>query len=176
VRSYDRHARAFAHVPRRLGHVRAVAATAIGRRIVAELHAADDCWPLAAEGLVLELLALAGRAGAAGAERRPAWLQDVREQLHERAPAAASLSALARDAGVHPAHLARSFRRAFGVTVGDYARTLRLEWATTRLADEDTSLAEVAAGAGFADQSHFTRAFRRHTGVTPGRYRARLRI
>jgi AraC-like DNA-binding protein len=33
------------------------------------------------------------------------------------------------------------------------------------------SLAEVALGCGFADQSHFTREFRRHFGRTPRDYR-----
>jgi AraC-like DNA-binding protein len=33
------------------------------------------------------------------------------------------------------------------------------------------SLAEVALGCGFSDQSHFTREFRRHFGRTPREYR-----
>jgi len=33
-------------------------------------------------------------------------------------------------------------------------------------------LAEIAARAGFADQSHFTREFKRHFGITPGHYRS----
>ena len=159
----------------RLRHVRAAASTTIGRRIAGELRAQDESWPLAAEGLVLQLLATAGRADPSAQSRRPAWLREVRDLLHERTPASASLSALAEAVGVHPVHLARSFRREYGVTVGQYARELRLEWATARLALPDASLAEVAAGAGFADQSHFTRAFRSHTGVTPGRYRELVR-
>jgi AraC family transcriptional regulator len=100
----------------------------------------------------------------------------VRELLHERAPATATLSELADAVGVHRIHLARSFRREYGVTLGEYARSLRLEWATAQLAQDETSLAEIATRAGFADQSHFTRAFRAHTGVTPGRYRELLRV
>ncbi len=58
--------------------------------------------------------------------------------------------------------------------MSQYARGLCLDWASAQLALRDVSLAEVAAGAGFADQSHFTRAFRAYTGVTPGRYRELL--
>ena len=159
----------------RLRHVRAAASTTIGARIAGELRAHDQSWPLAAEGLVLQLLATAGRADPSAQTRRPAWLRDVRDLLHERTPASASLSELAGVVGVHPAHLARSFRRDYGVTVGQYARELRLEWATSQLARPDLSLAEVAAGAGFADQSHFTRSFRSYAGVTPGRYRELVR-
>ena len=50
-------------------------------------------------------------------------------------------------------------------------RRLRLDWAAAQLADSDVTLAQLAAEAGFVDQSHFTRAFKRHTGLTPGRYR-----
>jgi AraC family transcriptional regulator len=58
------------------------------------------------------------------------------------------------------------------MTVWQYSRRLRLEWAAAQLT-EQRSLAQIAVEAGFAGQSHFTRAFRRHFGVTPGRYRAR---
>lgn len=174
VRSRDAEAHAFGGLLRRLRHVRASASTTIGWRIASELRAGDESWPLAAEGLVLQLLSTAGRADP-GSARRGCWLRDARELLHEQAPAALTLSEVADAVDVHPAHLARCFRREYGVTVGQYARGLRLDWASARLALPDVSLAEVAAGAGFADQSHFTRAFRAYTGVTPGRYRELLR-
>jgi AraC family transcriptional regulator len=126
------------------------------------------------EGLVLQLIAIAGR-DAARAGRVP-WPRRARDLLHERVPdVPASLTELAAAIGAHPAHLARCFRREYGQTVGDYARTLRLEWAAQQLALDDASLAEIALRAGFADQSHFTRAFRRQTGITPGRYRELVR-
>jgi AraC family transcriptional regulator len=149
--------------------IAAPAAAAIGRRLALELEARDASWGLAAEGLLLQLLALAERE--LRAARRTGWLAAVVELLHERAPAAPSLADLATEAGVHPAHLARAFRQRFGMTVCEYSRNLRLEWAAARLSEE-RSLARIAVEAGFADQSHFTRAFRRHFGVTPGRYRA----
>jgi len=158
----------------RLRHVRAAASTAIGWRLAAELRARDESWPLAAEGLALQLLSTAGRSTPAP-PRRGSWLRDARELLEARVPGTTTLSELAEAVGVHPAHLARSFRREYGLTVGQYARALRLDWASAQLALPDATLAGIAAGAGFADQSHFTRAFRAHTGVTPGRYRELLR-
>jgi AraC family transcriptional regulator len=135
-----------------------------------ELKARDVSWCLAAEGLVLQLIATAGREAACTG--RVPWLRRARELLHERVPdVPGSLTELAAEVGVHPAHLARCFRREYGQTVGEHARALRLEWAAEQLALDDASLAEIALRAGFADQSHFTRAFRQHAGVTPGRYR-----
>jgi AraC family transcriptional regulator len=174
VRSRDVEAAAFGPLRLGLRHVRAAAATSICCRIAAELRAGDESWPLAAEGLVLQLLSMVGRAEMRP-PRRAGWLHEARDLLHERAPHAATLSELAAAVGVHPVHLARSFRREYGLTVGAYARGLRLEWAAARLTDAHASLAEIAAEAGFADQSHFTRAFRAYAGVTPGRYRELLR-
>ncbi len=157
-------------------HVRAAASTSLAWRIAAELRAVDESWSLAVEGLALQLLALATRINApTRAPRRACWLRDARELLHQRSPVATSLSDLAAEVAVHPAYLARSFRRAYGVTVGQYARELRLEWAAGRLGDDALTLAEIAAEAGFADQSHFTRAFHGWAGTTPGRYRELLR-
>lgn len=169
-------ATAFGTLLRRLRETRSSASTAFGWRIAGELAARDASWALAAEGLVLQLLAGASRGSCE--VTRPAtvaWLADVRELLHDRSPEAHTLTELADAVGVHPVHLARSFRRAFGMTVGEYARHLRLEWAAARLTASDDSLAEIAVRSGFADQSHFTRAFRRYAGVPPGRYRDLVR-
>jgi AraC family transcriptional regulator len=154
-------------------HVHASASTGLGWRMAMELEATDACWALALEGLALQLVATAERASC---ERAGPWLTRVRELLHDRAPEQASLGELADAVGRHPTHVARVFRREYGLSVGEYARSLRLEWAASRLALDDAPLAQVALEAGFADQSHFTRAFRRHTGVTPGRYRELRRV
>jgi AraC family transcriptional regulator len=43
-------------------------------------------------------------------------------------------------------------------------------------AGTDLSLAEVAADAGFSDQSQFSRHFKRLVGVTPGQFQTPARI
>jgi AraC family transcriptional regulator len=164
-----------AGVLRRFGHVRATASTAVAARLAGELHASDASWPLAVEGLALQLLAIAGRAEPRADAGRPRWLRAALDLLHERTPAPACLSEVAREVGVPAARLARTFRREYGLTVGEYSRTLRLEWAASQLGCSDLPLARIAAGAGFADQSHFTRAFRAWSGTTPGRYRELVR-
>ncbi len=140
-------------------------------RIERELLATDDAATLALHSAVLELVALACRAEG---ERRPAWLQRVLQRLHDDPLAAPSLPELAKLAGVHPSHLARSFQRTQGASVGDYQRGLRIEQARKALAGHDRSIAEVAAMAGFSDQSHFARVFKRLTGETPRDYRHRV--
>jgi AraC family transcriptional regulator len=161
---------ALASLVSRRRHARSSRVSALGRQLAVELQTRDVSWSLAAEGLALQLLAATGREATTTA--RTPWLGRARDLLHELAPdVPASLGEVAAAVGVHPAHLARCFRREYGQTVGEYTRTLRLEWAAEQLALDGPSLAEIALRAGFADQSHFTRAFRRHAGVTPGRYR-----
>ncbi len=158
-----------------LRRIDAAAATHLGRRIAAELGARDQCSALALEGLALELLASVGRAAAPRERHAKAWLDTVRELLDSRVPRCPCLQELAAVVGRHPAHLARAFRREYGVSVAGYARLRRLEWATAQIASTDAPLVRIALDAGFADQSHFTRAFRRHHGVSPGRYREIVR-
>jgi AraC family transcriptional regulator len=144
-------------------------ATLTAFRIARELAAPDAFTPLALEGLALELTALVARGPAA--PRQAPWLEQARELLHERCLEAPSAAELATEVGIHPSHLARAFRAAYGDSLGGYARRLRLEWAAVQLVRSDEPLAYLATKAGFVDQSHFTRAFRRHFGLTPARYR-----
>lgn len=148
-----------------------IAALAI--RIARELEAPDGVSPLTVEGLALELFALLARSARsdAGFDQPPKWLERARECVHDRFAERFSVADVAAEVRVHPAHLAREFRRHYGVPIGEYARRLRLDSSAARLATTDDSLAEIAYASGFANQSHFTRAFKRHTGLTPARYR-----
>ena len=133
--------------------------------------------PLVLEETVVALLAEA--AGGAGAEvpagPPPGWLADVVDRLHDELATPPDLADLAATAGVHPVHLAQSFRRRFGTSVGEYRRRLQIGAACRALARSDDSLAAVGAAAGFFDQAHLTRTLKRYTGFTPARYRALFR-
>lgn len=142
------------------------------RRMLVELRSPDDVTPLALQGLVLELVAGLTRASAPCRPREPAWLGRVDELLQESFRDPLSLSVIATHAGVHPIHLARTFRRHRSHTIGERIRELRLEDACRRLATTDDSIADIALACGFADQSHLARLLRRRLGVTPARYRA----
>jgi AraC family transcriptional regulator len=146
-------------------------------RLAAELRASDAAAPLAAEGLALELVAATAREGVLDARvgRAPRWLRAAEELLRERVGEAVGLSELADAVGVNAAHLARVFRARYGVSVGEYGRRLRLDWAAAEIARDERPIAEIAVEAGFADQSHFTRLFRRHVGTTPARFREEAR-
>lgn len=136
----------------------------LARRL--EAAASDPEAMFAVPGLTAELLAQVARRLGGRAAPPPPWLGRVRELLHDTA-GTVSVPALAREAGVHRVHLARTFRDHVGVPVTVYARQLRLEAARDHLV-EGLPPARAAARAGFADQSHLTRAMRAAWGVTPG--------
>lgn len=148
------------------------------RRIRTELASPAPGRALALEGLALELLAAASRAGSPGADgggsAPPRWLVRVRELLHERLADDVRLGDLAREAGVSPTHLARAFRRAYGARPAEYLRRARVDAAAWAIERGEESLAEIAAATGFADQSHMGRAFREAHGVSPARWRSVL--
>jgi AraC family transcriptional regulator len=124
------------------------------------------------ESLILRLFAGDDGTGRGSMRTAPPWLVRVRERMHEEAASRLSLAELAEGAGVHPVHLAATFRRCYGTTVAAYLRQLRIELACGELARSAASLADVALGAGFADQSHFGRTMKRTLGVTPAAFRA----
>lgn len=101
----------------------------------------------------------------------PRWFGRVKERLHEGFRDPLRIRDLAREAGVHPVHLARVFRRVEKRTPGDYQQRLQVRAACELLRDPEWPLAGIAAECGFADQSHFTRIFRRKTGTTPAQFR-----
>jgi AraC family transcriptional regulator len=126
--------------------------------------------PLVLEAYVLEMLgAITGFAEPERAE--PCWFGRVKDRLHEGFRDPLRMADLARDAGVHPVHLARVFRKIERQTPGEYQQRLQVRAACELLRTPEWPLAAIAAECGFADQSHFTRLFRRMTGTTPARFR-----
>jgi AraC family transcriptional regulator len=136
------------------------------RRLVQETIARDSAAPLALTAAAIELLAEAMRVTAPRAV--PRAVARVRDRVESDLANAPTLGVLAREAGVHPSHLARAFRAALGETIGEYVRRRRLEESLLALARPELSLADISIAAGFADQAHFGRVFKRHFGITPG--------
>lgn len=145
----------------------------LGMRIYHELRDRDALSPLVLEGLTLELLAEAWRPVRNGRRTRPPrWLEQVRHRIHDEFDQRGrGLVDYARGAGVHPIHLAQSFRAHYGASMGEYTRRVRIHFASRQLIETATPLAEIAHAAGYYDQGHFSRAFKRATDLTPGEYR-----
>jgi AraC-like DNA-binding protein len=82
-----------------------------------------------------------------------------------------NLARLAAVVHLSPFHFHRQFKRATGSTPHQYIVQKRIERAKALLSDSQLPLVEVAAQAGFANQSHFGSTFRKVTSMTPRRFR-----
>jgi AraC family transcriptional regulator len=152
---------------------RSAATHSLAARLDAELRQRDAMTALAVEGLALETLA--------GLARDQAVVRAERDHvavaltvLHDRFSERLSLPEIAAEVGIHPVHLVRVFRQAMHTTPGAYQRRLRVEWVATQLRTTMLPIAELAAAAGFTDQSHLGRVFRVVTRTTPAAYRRRF--
>jgi AraC family transcriptional regulator len=146
-------------------------------RLYHEFQHPDEASSLAMEGLTLELLAEVVRTPRMiHTPLPPRWLGQAREILHDRFTDSLDVETIARTVNVHPSHLVRAFRQQYGCTMGDYIRSLRVEFACRQLSVSDASLADIALNAGFSDQSHFCKTFKRLTGLTPAQYQHHFRI
>lgn len=155
-------------------HERSSRACILARQIERELSFVDDFSLVAVEGLSLEVVATISRAHSSPPRTPPPWLERVWEMLHERFLDVPGCKDLAEEAGVHPSTLSRAFRNSYGMGMAEYARQIRLEWASHELVHSSRPIATIAQEAGFTDQSHFTRWFKRFSGLTPAEFR-RLR-
>ena len=130
--------------------------------------APDD---LCGESLLAEMLGTVACLPRESAKGSPSWLTRVLDKLEAEFCERITLDDLSKEAGVHPVHLSRVFRRQMREGVGEWVHRLRVQEACQRMFQEEMSLADIALATGFADQSHFTRAFRRVTGMSPGAFR-----
>ena len=151
--------------------------------------------PLAQERLATDLLRAFRRPSASVGGRVPALVTralDASAPLRAgRAPSAPvrlardlaesrfrqpwALGETAAEVGMHPASLARAFRREYGEPLGAFVRRLRVREAYRLLATGSGSVGEVAQEAGFFDQAHLARVFRALVGMSPSEFRELVR-
>ena len=106
-----------------------------------------------------------------------ARLRAAVEYIEEHLDGGPTLEQLAAVVGLNPYHFARQFKAATGLPPHQYVIARRVERARQLLqAGTNLSLAEVAADAGFSDQSQFSHHFKRVVGVTPRQFRRSARI
>lgn len=74
---------------------------------------------------------------------------------------------LADEIGWSRGYFARLFAAEYGLRPKETVRVARFSRARTALGQPGASLADVAAGCGYADQAHLTREWRRLAGCTP---------
>lgn len=130
---------------------------------------------LIAEGLVLEMLGHAAKSNTRMRTIAPLWLDRIVEKLECEFLLDHNIERLAREAGVHPVHLSRTFRKHYGKSIGRFIKQRRIHHAMLLIEQGRMTLAEIASASGFSDQSHLSRGFKEVVGITPGAFRRGVR-
>jgi AraC family transcriptional regulator len=106
--------------------------------------------------------------------RQTRWLPLILEWMNDDYSCTLTLTQASKQAGVHPVHVSRSFRRTLGCTFREYLTLIRIRRATDLLKQSSACITEIAFACGFSDHAHFTRTFKRATGLTPTAYRIQV--
>ncbi|MEO2204138.1 AraC family transcriptional regulator [Paenibacillus pabuli] len=121
--------------------------------------------------IFLERLEDAGPARSVHSNSGPSWLSATLSNIDDKLRSGLSLSELALQAAVSPAHFSRAFKKYTGMTLTDYALARRVIMAKEHLLRNDDTMASVADACGFESLPHFYRQFKKITGTTPAAYR-----
>lgn len=97
----------------------------------------------------------------------------VLEYLRKNLPVAPTVAEVAAEVYLSPSRLLHLFKAECGIGLGEYMLKLRLREARRYLLTNEPPISQVAAMAGFSDQSHFSALFRREFGLPPLQYRRR---
>jgi AraC family transcriptional regulator len=146
----------------------------LGMTMFREFQGAAGAEDLLVESLLAEMLAQVARTRRENVTQPPAWLGRILEKLAAEYSERLTLDELSREAGVHPVHLSRVFRKCVGEGIGERVHRLRIRAACEQMLAPETSMADISLASGFSDQSHFTRAFRKATGMTPAAFRSQV--
>jgi AraC family transcriptional regulator len=139
----------------------------------AELRSESPSPPLYGDSLGLAMAAhLVQRYGTHSGPVRegglsPRQLRRVVEHIEAHVERRLALAELASLAGVSASHFKALFKRSTGLPVHQYVVRRRVERARLLLQEKASTIADVAAQTGFANQSHLARWMRRVAGVSP---------
>ena len=150
------------------------------------LEAAMNSWkaeigasPALTHAVRLEVRAWLIRAATVASASAPGGADDAAITMasyvatHFREPLA--VADVAAAVHLHPTTASAVFRRAMGVTIGEYLAQCRVAEAQRLLISTDTTTGDVALLAGFGSTSRFYERFVRDTGVPPAAYRRSMR-
>lgn len=101
---------------------------------------------------------------------QPAITQVI-NQLHREVRYDYDLEEIARSIPLSRSHLAREFKRAVGIPIGQYIRNLCLDKAKTELRGTSKPVSQIAEELRFSSIHTFSIFFKRFAGMSPSAYR-----
>lgn len=99
-------------------------------------------------------------------------LTRVLEYIDDHLQDELSLNTLAGEAGFHPVHLSRIFKKEFGIGLAEYISKVRIQKAQAMLLRSPAmSIQDVALTVGFSTQQYFSAVFRNEVKCSPTEFR-----
>jgi transcriptional regulator GlxA family with amidase domain len=135
--------------------------------------------PLVAAAVAREMVVYLRRDGAHGQQsvyldyrtHLDPGVHRVQDAIVQKPAEKMTIAKLANVAAMSPRNLTRSFRRATGISIKEFATRVRLELARTLLNDPSMTIAAIAGRCGFSTPRQLRRAYRDAFGTTPGELR-----
>ena len=106
----------------------------------------------------------------------PTFVQEACRRIRESYDTPLRLHTMAKELGVCPEHLSRTFHQATGMRFAEYLAETRIGAACDALAASPTPISVIAHQCGFSTLSRFNRCFRKHRETTPRAWRKRARF
>jgi AraC-like DNA-binding protein/ligand-binding sensor protein len=103
--------------------------------------------------------------------RHSSALRKAERYIWENYTRKISLQEIAEASGLSAPYFSTIFKEEMGENLSNYLNRLRVEKATTMLAETELTLNEIASACGFEDQSWFSKIFKSFTSLSPGKYR-----
>lgn len=95
----------------------------------------------------------------------------MKEYIAEHLGGAVTVDMIARRVNLSPAYCGELFMKCEGVSIHEFINNLRINRAKDLLSEDELTVSEVAAAAGYLDVFYFSRKFRALTGMSPSQYR-----
>ena len=86
-----------------------------------------------------------------------------------------SVEFLAKETGYTDYYFTKKFRKETGVSLTDYIKQARIEYAKILLITTRTGIDEISDSLRFGTRNYFSKVFREIVGITPAAYRERMR-
>ncbi len=100
--------------------------------------------------------------------------EKIAKYLYEHMDDRITLEQLSTMFHISVAYIKNTFKNVYGVPVGAYVRTIKMESAAYMLEHTDKTILEIAMEHGYDNGSKFAAAFRAVKGVNPAQYRSEM--
>ncbi|MGN1078039.1 MAG: helix-turn-helix domain-containing protein [Candidatus Gallimonas sp.] len=134
-----------------------------------------EMYAMFVKNLIVNLIVCFRQRQTLGSDSRPRWFQDLIYELHQPRMLNVTAKEVYALANYSPAMINKYFRQYTDMTVTEYLRTIKLNYAKNMLEKTNFTALTISMRLGFDSLSYFNSMFKREVGKTPNQYRLESR-